>query len=169
MNTDIDWHKYVTDNLDMPTRLARRHRRTCRTVVPMDELEATARLKLVVAARTYRPDGGKAFTSWAFTVINNGLYNLTRSHWFHYQNLNFVPTLPYDPSYEHPNQLDDAEEVGRLIQQACLSEPEKTVLRLRTEVGLSYNDIVDQYGHTYGHWHGTFHKAIGKLRMAGKG
>lgn len=159
-----NWHDLVTDNLDLARSLAYRFRRKFRTTIPQDELEAQANLELVQAAKTYRPDRGTAFKSWAFRCINNGLRDLSMVHQHHHKWNRYVAAMPYDPPCSHPHHFEDVEEMDRLVEMAELSMTEREAIQLRLEMDMDYEEMMSRYGGTYYHWHGAYRRAIQKIR-----
>ncbi len=75
-----------------------------------DDLMQECMLGLLAAVRSYRPDGGALFTTYATTCIHNRLVSLARR----YSN-RVCDTLPYDDS--EIADAEDADPASRVLMQ----------------------------------------------------
>lgn len=75
-----------------------------------DDLMQECMLGLLAAVRSYRPDGGAVFTTYATACIHNRLVSLARRY-----SSRVCDTLPYDDS-EIPD-AEDADPASRVLMQ----------------------------------------------------
>ena len=116
-----------------------------------EDLAQEALMGLLAAVRTYRPDGGATFTTYATTCIRNRLLTLARRHGTrmdHEQSLEDSPELS-DAHVDPALLLLDKEEVDSLLAllQARLTEMEYQVFRWQMS-GFSYAEIAARLGIT---------------------
>ena len=113
--------------------------------VGSDDLMQECMLGLLAAVRSYRPDGGAAFTTYATTCIHNRLVSLARRQDTH-------ETLPYEDSEisgdtdsdpaSRVMMQDDADRLQRELH-AQLTEMEYEVLMARLG-DCSYREIAER-------------------------
>ncbi len=114
-----------------------------------DDLMQECMLGLLAAVRSYRPDGGAAFTTYATTCIRNRLVSLARR-----QDLHAQETLPYEDS--EIADLTDSDPASRVMMQddadrlqrelhTQLTAMEYEVLMARLS-DCSYREIADRLG-----------------------
>ena len=125
---------------------------SCRCAGVEDEdLAQEALMGLLAAVRTYRPDGGAAFTTYATACIRHRLLSVAR----HYGPL-ADREVPMEDSPELPDltadpalRLQDREALDGLLQklQTRLTEMEYRVLLLRLG-DCSYAEIAERLGTT---------------------
>lgn len=116
-----------------------------------EDLAQEALMGLLAAVRTYRPDGGAAFTTYATTCIRNRLLTAVRrngTRMDHEQSLEDSPELAV--VQDDPAQLlMDKEELDDLLAQMRihLTDREYQVLMLWMR-GFSYTEIAARLGIT---------------------
>ena len=109
---------------------------SCRCVGTEDEdLAQEALMGLLAAVRTYRPDGGASFTTYATACIRHRLLSVARRYGpraDREQSLEDSPELP-DPTVDPALLLMDKEELDGLLHRlrTRLTETEYRVLLLR--------------------------------------
>lgn len=116
-----------------------------------EDMVQEALIGLLSAARTYRPDGGATFTTYATTCIRNRLLSLARRN---------GPRMDHEQSLEDSPELTDAnddpsrllmykEELDDLLSQMRirLTEMEYQVFQMWMS-GFSYAEIADHLGIT---------------------
>ena len=133
------------------TPLIRTQVRRCRCVGVEDEdLAQEALLALLAAVRTFRPEGGAAFTSYATTCIYNRLVSVVRRskpRLHHEQPLDDRPDWPAGDGSDPVLRLQDREDAARLLQQLRrrLTPLEYRVLITRLS-DCSYQEAAAQLG-----------------------
>lgn len=125
---------------------------SCRCVGTEDEdLAQEALMGLLAAVRTYRPDGGASFTTYATACIRHRLLSVARRYGpraDREQSLEDSPELP-DPTVDPALLLMDKEELDGLLHRlrTRLTETEYRVLLLRLG-DCSYAEIAARLGIT---------------------
>ncbi len=125
---------------------------SCRCVGTEDEdLAQEALMGLLAAVRTYRPDGGASFTTYATACIRHRLLSVARRYGpraDREQSLEDSPDLP-DPTVDPALLLMDKEELDGLLHRlrTRLTEMEYRVLLLRLG-DCSYAEIANRLGIT---------------------
>ena len=125
---------------------------SCRCVGTEDEdLAQEALMGLLAAVRTYRPDGGASFTTYATACIRHRLLSVARRYGpraDREQSLEDSPELP-DPTVDPALLLMDKEELDGLLHRlrTRLTETEYRVLLLRLG-DCSYAEIATRLGVT---------------------
>ncbi len=115
-----------------------------------DDLEQEASLGLLAAVRTYRPDGGAAFTTYATTCIRNRLTSVARRHGARIrteQPFEGDSDLPVDTDSDPARRMLEQEALTRLQEQLRqrLTDLEYRVLLARL-TDLSYEEIAARLG-----------------------
>lgn len=115
-----------------------------------DDLEQEASLGLLAAVRTFRPDGGAAFTTYATTCIRNRLTSVARRHGARIrteQPLEEDSDLPADKDSDPARRMLEQEALSRLQEQLRqrLTDLEYRVLLARLS-DLSYEEIAARLG-----------------------
>lgn len=115
-----------------------------------DDLEQEASLGLLAAVRTYRADGGAAFTTYATTCIRNRLTSVARRHGTRIrteQPLEQDSDLPADADSDPARRMLEQEALSHLQQQLRqrLTALEYQVLLARL-TDLSYDEIAARLG-----------------------
>lgn len=115
-----------------------------------DDLEQEASLGLLAAVRTYRPDGGAAFTTYATTCIRNRLTSVARRHGARIrteQPFGEDSDLPADTDSDPARRMLEQEALTRLQEQLRqrLTDLEYRVLLARL-TDLSYEEIAARLG-----------------------
>ena len=116
-----------------------------------EDLAQEALMGLLAAVRTYRPDGGAAFTTYATTCIRNRLLTAVQRHnpWAgREQSLEDSDTLP-DAVADPTQRLQEQEELESLLARlrTRLTDREYRVLLLRLS-DCSYAEIAARLGIT---------------------
>ena len=116
-----------------------------------EDLVQEALMGLLAAVRTYRADGGAAFTTYATTCIRHRLLTVARRNGpraDHEQSLEDSPELP-DATIDPALLLLDKETVDDLLQmlQAQLTDMEYRVFHWHMS-GFSYAEIAEALGIT---------------------
>ena len=116
-----------------------------------EDLAQEALMGLLAAVRTYRPDGGAAFTTYATTCIRNRLLSVARRHGprvDHEQPLEESDDLP-DTVVDPTLQVQEREALNGLLSrlQSRLTPLEYRVLLLRLS-DCSYAEIAARLGIT---------------------
>lgn len=116
----------------------------------IDDLEQEASLALLAAVRSYRPDGGAAFTTYATTCVRNRLTSVARRHGTRIrteQPLDDDSDLPADAHSDPVRRMLDQEDLTRLQEQLRqrLTDLEYRVLLARLS-DLSYDEIATRLG-----------------------
>lgn len=116
-----------------------------------EDLAQEALMGLLAAVRTYRPDGGAAFTTYATTCIRNRLLTAVQRHnpWAgREQSLEDSDTLP-DAVIDPTQRLQEQEELESLLARlrTRLTDREYRVLLLRLS-DCSYAEIAARLGIT---------------------
>ncbi len=113
--------------------------------VDSDDLFQEAMLGLLAAVRSFRPDGGASFTTYATTCIQNRLISLLRRLAPHTgRELPLDEDSAGDPTTDPADRLQQQEDALHLQQQlrGKLTELEYRVLLARLQ-GASYQEIAD--------------------------
>ncbi len=115
-----------------------------------DDLKQEASLGLLAAVRTYRPDGGAAFTTYATTCIRNRLTSVARRHGARSrteQPFEEDSDLPADVYSDPAHRMLEQEDLSRLQEQLRqrLTDLEYRVLLARL-TDLSYEEIASRLG-----------------------
>ena len=118
--------------------------------VDADDLEQEASLGLLAAVRTFRPDGGAAFTTYATTCMRNRLTSMARRHGAitrTEQPLDEDNNLPADTDSDPARRMLEQEDLSRLQAQLRqrLTDLEYQVLLARL-TDLSYDEIAARLG-----------------------
>lgn len=113
-----------------------------------DDLEQEASLGLLAAVRTFRPDGGAAFTTYATTCIRNRLTSVARRHGARIrteQPFEEDNDLPADADSDPARRMLEQEALTRLQEQLRqrLTDLEYRVLLARLS-DLSYEEIASR-------------------------
>ena len=115
-----------------------------------DDLEQEASLGLLAAVRSFRPNGGASFITYATTCIRNRLISVARRHGARIQAeqpLNEDDELPADADSDPAQQMLEREALTRLQEQLRqrLTPLEYRVLLARLS-DCSYDEIACQLG-----------------------
>lgn len=115
-----------------------------------DDLEQEASLGLLAAVRSYRADGGAAFTTYATTCIRNRLTSVARRHGARIrteQPFEEDSVLPADADSDPARRMLEQEALSRLQEQLRqrLTDLEYRVLLARLS-DLSYEEIASRLG-----------------------
>ncbi len=111
-----------------------------------EDMAQEALMGLLAAVRTYRPDGGAAFTTYATTCIHNRLVSMLRRVGPRAEPLPEDTDLS-DPTADPALQIQELEEAQRLLTglRQRLTPMEYQVLLLRLSNG-SYEEIAGRLG-----------------------
>lgn len=115
-----------------------------------DDLAQEASLGLLAAVRSYRPDGGAAFTTYATTCIRNRLTSVARRHGARIrseQPFEEDSDLPADTHSDPARRMLEQEDLSRLHEQLRqrLTDLEYRVLLARLS-DQSYEEIAARLG-----------------------
>lgn len=115
-----------------------------------DDLAQEASLGLLAAVRSYRPDGGAAFTTYATTCIRNRLTSVARRHGARIrseQPFEEDSDLPADTHSDPAHRMLEQEDLSRLHEQLRqrLTDLEYRVLLARLS-DQSYEEIAARLG-----------------------
>ena len=115
-----------------------------------DDLEQEASLGLLAAVRSYRPDGGATFTTYATTCIRNRLTSVARRHGARIrteQPFEEEGDLPANADSDPARRMLEQEDLARLQEQLRqrLTELEYRVLLARLS-DLTYDEIASRLG-----------------------
>lgn len=116
----------------------------------VDDLEQEASLGLLAAVRSYRPDGGAAFTTYATACVRNRLTSVARRHGTRIRTerpLEEDDDLPADTDSDPARRMLEQEDLTRLQEQLRrrLTDLEYRVLFARLS-DLSYDEIASRLG-----------------------
>ncbi len=115
-----------------------------------DDLKQEASLGLLAAVRTYRPDGGASFTTYATTCIRNRLTSVARRH-----GARIRTEQPFEEDGDLPADAD-SDPARRMLEQESLTRLQKQLRQRLTDLeyrvllarlsDLSYDEIARQLG-----------------------
>lgn len=135
----------VTENMRLAYYIARRKYRNCG--VGMEDIEGTALLALVKAAKTFNPEKGISFSTYAGACINNEILlelRRKRRHEYEYRenvmslqevickdgtHEGFLADVIADPHDGH-KRVEDVVFLHQLMQSGIFSDRDKLILKL---------------------------------------
>jgi len=167
-DSDMTPNQLAESCLGLAKRIAMRKARTTPACITFDELLSPAYLGLVDASRKYKPDRGVPFSGYAGLRISGAIQDYLRARqWVNprsrMENIPSIQSLDmrqpngdYIPTDEHDqvsaaSQLDDArrqldtEEFFTIVVR-CLSEKQRTIIRMYYIDGKYFNDIAEYLG-----------------------